>query len=181
MRVLVAGSFAGLAGCIRHRFARPRRLVRQVEPAGCHFPASSWLLETLSYLWLRNAGLLEISQAWVAGFKGSITVSRMGMHILPQVEPSLVLVLIEGGTSAPLAWSGTLRVVQIAAANKPAHRYQKVKEDRQLAGMGVMPKQAEQWMRLVVGERGAGSKTPVPDGVEKASGLATWLGQVRAA
>lgn len=94
---------------------------------------------------------------------------------------ALVLVLIEGGTPAPLAWSGTLRVVQIAAANKPAHRYQKVKEDRLLAGMGVMPKQAEEWMRLVVGARGAGSKTLVPDGAEKATGLATWLGQVRAA
>ena len=105
----------------------------------------------------------------------------MGMHVLPQVEPSLVLVLIEGGTPAPLAWSGTLRVVQIAVANKPAHRYQKVKGDRLLAGMGVMPKQAEEWMRLVVGARGAGSKTLVPDGAEKATGLATWLGQVRAA
>lgn len=280
-----------------------------------------------AWAWLQSAGLLEISQNWVAGLSGSITVSRMGMHILPQVEPalvlpvedyrfigvtkrdplqlalriahercwddaaratvvnelsrglaerckfvsanllaqawesvrvlradiisssdpwrivlldafrkvqaekdsqkrtplllgdveiselafarkvavpvasgldandlvdfevllasrplvSLVLVLIEGGTPAPLAWSGTLRVVQIAAANKPAHRYQKVKEDRLLAGMGVMPKQAEEWMRLVVGARGAGSKTLVPDGAEKATGLATWLGQVRAA
>ena len=94
---------------------------------------------------------------------------------------ALVLVLIEGGTPAPLAWSGTLRIVQIAAANKPAHRYQKVKEDRLLAGMGVMPKQAEEWMRLVVGARGANSRTLVPDGAGEASGLATWLGQVPAA
>lgn len=35
-------------------------------------------------------------------------------------------------------------------------------------------------MRLVVGERGVGSKILVPEGVEKATGLATWLGQVRA-
>lgn len=50
-----------------------------------------------------------------------------------------------------------------------------------MAGMGVMPKQGEEWMRLVVGARGAGSKTLVPDGAEKATGLATWLRQVRAA
>ncbi len=280
-----------------------------------------------AWVWLQKAGLLETSQTWVTGFKGSITVSRMGMHILPQVQPALalpvedyrfvgvtkrdplqlalriahqrgwdeparatvvnelsrglakrcrfvsanllaqawesvrvlradiinsadpwrivlldafrkvqaekdsqkrtplllgdveisdlafarkvavpvargldasdlvdfevllassplvalVLVLIEGGTPPPLAWSGTLRVVQIAATNKPAHRYQKVKEDRLLTGMGVLPSQAEEWMRLVVGARGAGSKTLVPDGAEKATGLATWLCQVPAA
>lgn len=50
-----------------------------------------------------------------------------------------------------------------------------------MGGMGVMPKQGEEWMRLVVGERGPGSKIRVPDGAEKATGLATWLGQVRAA
>lgn len=36
-------------------------------------------------------------------------------------------------------------------------------------------------MRLVVGERGVDSKILVPDGAEKATGLATWLGQVLAA
>lgn len=109
--------------------------------------------------------------------RGLDTEDLIDFEVLLSSSPLVGLVqdLINAGTPAPLAWSGTLRVIQIAAANKPAHRYQKVKDDPALSGMGVMPAQAEQWMRLAVGKRGDTQGFLVPDGAEKAAGLATWL------